>query len=138
VTVYDAISHGSAPVMAMEPIDGTSLRSLCGQALPAPQVARFGDQIEARERHGAARRLSEGAGFGLARNMLDNKNLSSSAGLPVETLRYMPPEQCRGEAATPASDVFAVGLVLTRWLPGSIHSGWIRRSTPLTRFAPVP
>ena len=34
------------------------------------------------------------------------------------TLAYMPPEQMRGQAATPASDWFSVGVVLYRLLTG--------------------
>ena len=55
--------------------------------------------------------------LGLARQtILDTarQNISSTAGLPVGTLRYMSPEQCRGEPATPASDVFTAGLFCPR------------------------
>jgi serine/threonine-protein kinase len=46
-------------------------------------------------------------------------NLSSTAGLPVDTLHYMSPEQCRGEPATPARDVFAAVLVLYEIFTGT-------------------
>ncbi|MGH9629938.1 MAG: protein kinase domain-containing protein, partial [Bryobacteraceae bacterium] len=52
--------------------------------------------------------------FGLARNisLSGSGGVTSTAGLPVGTIRYMSPEQCRGETATPASDVFALGITL--------------------------
>jgi serine/threonine-protein kinase len=49
--------------------------------------------------------------FGLARRIAPDEN--SSAGLPEGTLRYMSPEQVRGENLTPATDIFSLGLVLS-------------------------
>jgi serine/threonine protein kinase len=111
VTVYEAISHGSAPVMAMELIDGTSLRPLCGQALPVPRVARFGEQIlralEAAHASGIVHRdlkpenvMVRPGGylkvldFGLARYMLDSKNL-----LPRRDCRWGRCATCRPNSA---------------------------------------
>ncbi len=39
-------------------------------------------------------------------------------GLVIGTPQYMSPEQCRGEVATPASDQYALGLVLYEMLSG--------------------
>lgn len=41
------------------------------------------------------------------------------AGTVLGTMGYMSPEQARGETATPASDVFALGCVLHEMLSGS-------------------
>ncbi len=40
------------------------------------------------------------------------------AGKPVGTPAYMSPEQCRGEAATPAMDVYSIGATLFHLLSG--------------------
>ena len=53
--------------------------------------------------------------FGLARQRSNVSELSN-ASLPAGTLRYMPAEQTRGEAATSASDVFSFGLFLMKLL----------------------
>ena len=49
--------------------------------------------------------------FGLARRT-SLQTLASQASLPGGTLRYMSPEQCRGDPVASASDVFSLGLVL--------------------------
>ncbi|HMJ63458.1 MAG TPA: protein kinase, partial [Bryobacteraceae bacterium] len=48
--------------------------------------------------------------FGLARQVSNAAGASSL--YPAGTLRYLSPEQARGDAAGPASDVFSLGLVL--------------------------
>jgi len=40
------------------------------------------------------------------------------AGKPVGTPAYMSPEQCRGEPATPAMDIYAIGATLFHLLAG--------------------
>jgi serine/threonine protein kinase len=132
VTVHEVISWKSLPVIVMEFVEGELLRSFCGSPLPLPRAILIGSQIM------QALAFAHSAGIvhrdlkpenvmvrsdgivkildlGLARQTMvesARQNISSTAGLPVGTLRYMSPEQCRGEAATPASDVFAAGIIL--------------------------
>lgn len=131
VTVHEVISWESFPVIVMELVDGVSLRTLCRQPLPIPEVIRCGSQIlqalAAAHANGIVHRdlkpenvivrpdgYLKVLDFGLARQveLTAGQGLTSTLGLPVGTLRYMSPEQCRGESATPASDVFAAGVVL--------------------------
>ncbi|MEK8032904.1 serine/threonine-protein kinase [Ideonella sp. DXS29W] len=59
--------------------------------------------------------------FGIARRLDTDNTASPETGLlrQAMTLEYASPEQVRGEAATPASDVFSLGAVLHRLLTGA-------------------
>ena len=128
VTVYEVIQAPSGLAIVMELVDGATLRSLCGSPLPEDQVARLGLQIAqslaAAHAHGIVHRdikpeniLVRADGyvkvvdFGLARHCSPDDE-TSAYGLTVGTLRYMSPEQVRGKAISPASDIFSLGLVL--------------------------
>jgi serine/threonine protein kinase len=54
--------------------------------------------------------------FGIAR--LEKDSSCTQSGSLLGTPRYMSPEQCRGETATPLSDQYALGLVLHEMLTG--------------------
>jgi non-specific serine/threonine protein kinase len=65
--------------------------------------------------------------FGLARTMPrvgaggdsgDQTALATEAGIVLGTIGYLSPEQARGEAAGPPSDVFAVGCVIYEMITG--------------------
>jgi len=46
----------------------------------------------------------------------------TQAGMIIGSVHYMAPEQAEGRVATAASDIYALGVVLTRWPPGSCRS----------------
>ena len=138
ITVHEVIASGAGPVVVMEWVEGTALRARCGVPLPEAEAARLGQQIAlaiaaAHGRDIVHRDLKpenvmvrpdgyvKVLDFGLARLYAPgsgSSNPTSTAGLPVGTLRYMSPEQCRGESATPASDVFALGMILYELVAG--------------------
>lgn len=135
VTVHEVIAHEEAPIIVMELVDGNSLRELCGTPQPVDDLIHVGLQIAralaAAHAHGIIHRdikpeniLLRRDGyvkvldFGLARHVagdtlrFSGNDLQGGGTLPAGTLRYMSPEQARGESLSPASDLFSFGLVL--------------------------
>jgi len=128
VTVHEVLHRDSTLAIAMELVEGKSLRLFCHEPQHAEQVIHWGRQIAAAlaaaHAQGIVHRdikpenimlrpdgLIKVLDFGLARN-LEGANQTSTAGLPVGTLRYMSPEQARGETLRGATDVFSLGVVL--------------------------
>jgi Tol biopolymer transport system component len=134
VTVYEVLREGPALTIAMELVEGITLRDLCGEPQAAVRVIDFGRQTAAAlatvHAHEIIYRdvkpenimlrtdgLIKILDFGLARELSGTAH-SSTAGLPVGTLRYMSPEQTRGETLTSGSDVFSLGIILYESLTG--------------------
>ena len=90
-------------------------------ACPRNRASRY----QARKRDAAARRLREGAGLrpcapGDERGIRDHDRMEpgTQPGTLVGTLRYMSPEQSRGQPVHAPSDVFSLGLVLFEMVTG--------------------
>jgi Tol biopolymer transport system component len=133
VTVHDVVRSGAGLAIVMELVEGRPLRELCGEPRSPAEVAAWGGQIaralSVAHRNGIVHRdikpenlmlRSDGyikiLDFGLAHNMEGN----SSASLPAAgTLRYMAPEQARGVQASPAGDIFSLGVVLYELVAGA-------------------
>lgn len=128
VTVHEVIRHGETPIIVMELIEGTALRSMCGTRQPLERILSIGRQIAealaAAHVHdivhsdikpenifvrpdGYVKVLD----FGLA-HPVSGETRRSSDERQGGTLRYMSPEQARGEPTSPATDIFSFGLVL--------------------------
>ena len=138
VTVHEVIDTESGPVMVMELVEGTSLREVLRNPIPAERTQRYGVQLlealAAAHAHGIVHRdvkpeniivrpdgYLKVLDFGLARLQVIGGEVplpATGGGMPSGTLRYVSPEQCRGEPATVASDLFAAGLVLYEMAAG--------------------
>ncbi|MFJ8043336.1 serine/threonine-protein kinase [Kitasatospora sp. NPDC096147] len=139
VTVHDGGSWGGLHYLALELVEGPTLRQLLARdALSPASVAGLGAALARTlafvhghgivhrdvkpsnvllDRHGTPRL----ADFGIAR--LPGDAELTRTGLVVGTPAYLSPEQIRGRRARPASDVYALGLVLLECLTGRREYG---------------
>ncbi|HXF13016.1 MAG TPA: protein kinase, partial [Terriglobales bacterium] len=134
VTVYEVIESASGLAIVMELVEGVSLRSLCGTPLSDNRVIDLGQQTARALATAHAHGIVHGdikpeniliradgyvkvVDFGLARYVAADDHISAY-GLTAGTLRYMSPEQVRGDPLTSASDIFSFGLVLYELLTG--------------------
>jgi serine/threonine-protein kinase len=147
VTIYDVGGAGSLRYMAMELIEGSTLRSLITHGLlPLPQALQIAAQIaralaKAHDagivhrdlkpenvmvtRDGYVKLLD----FGLAKRqpppdpdaqtgVVTTPELSTTPGLVLGTVGYMSPEQCRGAAADFRADQFSLGAIIHEMVSG--------------------
>ncbi|MHC5902392.1 protein kinase domain-containing protein [Streptomyces sp. S6] len=126
------------PYLAMEHLDGESLRDLIEEEsqLPVAWVAAIGAQIAAglaaahakgvvhRDLKPANVMLTRGGtvkvlDFGMG-SIVDDPDQTrlTSTGVSVGTARYMAPEQCQAKQVTQAADLYALGCVLYEMLVG--------------------
>jgi serine/threonine protein kinase len=134
VLVYDAGEHDGRPFIVMERLPGRTLADeIVNGPLPQEQVrtigldvvaalgAAHGEGIVHRDVKPSNVLLTEDdhakvADFGIAKTM--NSSDYTTTGTVIGTLAYLSPERLRGEPATPASDWYAVGVVLYEALAG--------------------
>ena len=147
VTIYDVGDQGPLHYMAMELIEGSTLRSLITHdLLPLPQALQIAAQIaralaKAHDagivhrdlkpenvmvtRDGYVKLLD----FGLAKRqppadpdaqtgVVTTPQLSTTPGLVLGTVGYMSPEQCRGAAADFRTDQFSLGAIIHEMVSG--------------------
>lgn len=138
VTVYDLHTDGELSFLAMELVDGGSLREQIASAgpLPVETVRTIGRKVAEALAHlhglGLVHRdvkpanilLGEGGvvklcDMGLVRSLESGLTITETA-MVVGTPSYMSPEQAAGEELTPASDVYSLGLALWRSLTGDV------------------
>ncbi len=138
VTVYEVIRLDGQVALAMELVEGSSLRRYCGEAQPGVRVIDWSRQmaqaLAAAHEHGIVHGdvkpenlmvrpdgYIKVLDFGLARQLMATEQAESTnpSGVLGGTLNYMSPEQTRGERPTRASDIFSLGLMLYELATGT-------------------
>jgi serine/threonine protein kinase/tetratricopeptide (TPR) repeat protein len=147
-TIYDVGEEGGRAFIAMEFIDGETLRNhIHGKALPREEVLKFGIQIaealEAAHAEGIIHRDIKPANifitkrgnakvldFGLAKLVPkgivngdsdsghESPESTSIVGIISGTPSYMSPEQVRGDELDARTDIFSLGLVMYEMATG--------------------
>ncbi|MGH2462205.1 MAG: protein kinase domain-containing protein [Candidatus Limnocylindria bacterium] len=138
VAVYDvAIDEEASAAVILELVQGESLADRLKRegALPPRAAVRIGAEVAEALSHAHERGVvhrdikaanvllgADGearlADFGIARLLEDEAQRLTDTGTIAGTLRYLAPEQLRGEPAGPPADVYAVGVLLTEMLSG--------------------
>jgi serine/threonine-protein kinase len=138
VAVYDTGQDGRRPWIVMELVDGDNLadRLAAEGALPAETAKAITDQVlaalSAAHRAGMVHRdvkpanilLPDRGGvkltdFGIAKGIQEATAGLTATGQLIGTAKYLAPEQVDGHPATPASDIYAMGVVLYEMLAGA-------------------
>jgi len=136
VSIFDRGEAEGTYYIAMEYLDGRSLKELISGRGPAPinVAVDYARQILAAlriaHRQGLVHRdikphnvLVDGEGrvkvtdFGIARA---GPSQMTEEGSIIGTAQYLSPEQAQGAPVTPASDLYSVGIVLYELLTGSV------------------
>jgi eukaryotic-like serine/threonine-protein kinase len=139
VSVYDYGQDAAGPFIVMELVDGEDLASILKRsgALPPRQAARITAEtaraLQAAHQRGIVHRdVKPGnimidrdgrvkvTDFGIARAIAEAQ--MTLPGTTLGSVHYFSPEQARGDQATPASDIYSLGIVLYELLTG--HRPW--------------
>ena len=156
VAVFDFGEEDSGPYIVMELIDGQDLASILRENGPLPprQAARVSAEV-AKALHAAHVRgivhrdvkpsnilvgrdgRVKVADFGIARALAESQ--ITLPGTTMGSVHYFSPEQARGEPATQASDIYALGIVLYECLTGQRpFSGDGAAAVALARLTTTP
>ena len=137
VPVYDFVQHEGLCLLVMERLHGGTLSTrfrngvsgedVCAIALAAASALHYAHQ------HGVLHRdvkpenimfSAEGVlkvtDFGIAKVVGGSETVLTRTGFVLGTPAYMAPEQAKGEPLTPATDIYALGLITYELLAGKL------------------
>jgi len=164
LAVFDIGQHNGSPFLVSELLEGESLRAVLDRgALPQRKTIEYGVQIaqglaaahEKRIVHrdlkpenvfvtkdgrikildfGLAKLAQKTSAVGAESEGITLMSSPTAAGVVIGTANYMAPEQVRGEATDPRTDIFAFGAVLFEMLSGQRAFG---RDTPAETMTAV-
>ncbi|MGZ4430196.1 MAG: Stk1 family PASTA domain-containing Ser/Thr kinase [Gaiellales bacterium] len=137
VSIYDRGQCDGTYYIAMEYLEGTTLKDEINARAPLPEAEAVGyaqqalQALEFAHRRGVIHRdvkphnmvlTDEGAlkvmDFGIARAA--NRSEMTEVGSIVGTAQYLSPEQARGQTVGPQSDIYSLGVVLYEMLTGEL------------------
>jgi eukaryotic-like serine/threonine-protein kinase len=173
VTIHDRVEESGTTYLVTEFVEGATLRELMTKAgvMGHRQIADIGSQVAAAlaaahgtgithrdvkpdnimiTRSGRVKLLD--FGLALARGNSGDEDATrtslTEAGVVLGTVGYMSPEQVRGDALDPRSDIFSLGAVLYEMAAGmrpftgattaDIASAVLREDPPLLPEASIP
>jgi hypothetical protein len=138
VTVHDYFESHGTPYIAMEYVDGGSLRPHIGHMALTQAVGVLEGMLSAldhAERHDIVHRdlkpenvllTSDGrvkiADFGIAKatTSAHQRSLLTSTGMTVGTPNYMAPEQAMGQELGPSTDLYSLGVMAFEFFVGHV------------------
>ncbi len=137
VQVFDRGDWDGIPYMAMELVDGVTLKDVTRDQAPLDpirsidQISQVLDALRYAHRRGLVHRDIKPQNvlvgpdgelkvtdFGIARAVDDLQ--MTQTGMIVGTAHYIAPEQASGQPVTPVADLYAVGVVLFEMLTGRL------------------
>ena len=137
ITVYDSGEHEGIPYLVLRAMEGGSLADAMQHVRPSlGEAIRIGREIAAAlahaHGHGVIHRDVKPDNVWLPPTAVQRSVTSGSRsgrlaaiteeGVVVGTVRYLSPEQIRGDGACEASDLYALGITLYELVTGRVRS----------------